>query len=112
MCRVGRYHTPLSLLPASRINTPFAQLAQPQQQIIISILLTITSLLTTNPYVIVIAIDFSKAFDTVRHSSLLQKLAKLDIPDHVYNWILDYPEGHSHSSTVVFITDSPQSYVR
>jgi len=38
---------------------------------IISILHNITSLLITDPYVIVIAIDFSKAFDTVRHFSLL-----------------------------------------
>ena len=32
---------------------------------IISLLHTITNLLTANPYVIVISLDFSKAFDTV-----------------------------------------------
>jgi len=63
---------------------------------IISILHNITSLLITNPYVIVIAIDFSKVFDTVRHSSLLQKIAQLHIPEYVYNWILDFLQGHSH----------------
>ena len=57
-----------------------------------SILLAITSLLTANSYFIVIALDFSKAFDTVRHSAVLQKLAQLDIPDHIFNWISD----HSH----------------
>ena len=41
-------------------------------------------------FVIVIAIDFSKALNTVRHSSLLRKIAKLDIAEYVYNWILDF----------------------
>jgi len=50
--------------------------------------------LIPNPYVTVIAIDFSKdLFDTIRHFSLPQKL---DIPEHVYNWILDFLQGHSH----------------
>jgi len=44
--------------------------------------------LSTEPYVSVISLDFSEAFDTVRHSKLLQKLAKLDIPDH--NWLVDF----------------------
>jgi hypothetical protein len=63
---------------------------------IISLLHTITNLLTTNPYVIVISLDFSKAFDTVRHSTLLEKLAQLDIPDNVYNWLVNFFSGHSH----------------
>ena len=45
---------------------------------------------------IVIALDISKVTDTVRHASLLQKIAKLDFPDNVYNWLVDYFEGHSH----------------
>ena len=48
---------------------------------------------------IVIALDFSKAFDTVRHSSLLKKFAKLDLPDNVYNWLVDYHEDHSHCAS-------------
>ena len=63
---------------------------------LVSILHAITSLLTANSYVIVIALDFSKAFDTVRHSAVLQKLAQLDIPDHIFNWISDYLQDHSH----------------
>jgi len=53
-------------------------------------------MLTTNPYVIVLCLDFSKAFDTVRHSTLLEKLAQLDMPDNVYNWMVDFFNGHSH----------------
>ena len=41
-------------------------------------------------------LDFSKAFDTVRHSSLTEKLAQFDLPDNVYNWLADYFNGHSH----------------
>jgi hypothetical protein len=63
---------------------------------IISLLNTIINLLSTEPYVIVISLDFSKAFDTVRHSALLQKLALLDLPDHIYNWLADFFSHHSH----------------
>jgi len=42
---------------------------------LVFLLPTITNLLAEQPYVVVIAVDFSKAFDTVRHSTLLQKLA-------------------------------------
>ena len=52
-------------------------------------------MLLTNPYVTVISLDFSKAFDTVRHSTLLE-ISLLDIPDHVYNWIVDFFREHSH----------------
>jgi len=33
---------------------------------------------------------FSKAFDTVRHVALFEKLAQLEIPDEVFNWIKDF----------------------
>ena len=42
---------------------------------IIAILHTVRSMLSTNEYVHVFAFDFSKAFDTVRHSTLMSKLA-------------------------------------
>lgn len=63
---------------------------------LITILHTVTNLLTTNQFVVIIALDFSKAFDTVRHSSLLNKYSQMDIPDHIYNWLVDYFHGHSH----------------
>ena len=42
-------------------------------------------MLLTNPYVVVnICLDFSKAFVTVRHSTLLEKMSELYISDYVY----------------------------
>ena len=52
--------------------------------------------MSSEPYVIVISLDFSKAFDTVRHSSLLHKLAQLELPDNIYNWLNDFFDHHSH----------------
>ena len=63
---------------------------------IIAILQAITDMLTCHPYVHLIALDFSKAFDTVCHSTLLEKLAKLNLPDEAYNWLKDFFDGHSH----------------
>jgi len=63
---------------------------------LIALLHTITNLLTVNPYVIVISLDFSKAFDSVRHSTLLHKMAQLDIPDEVYSncCLVSFFRGH------------------
>jgi len=75
---------------------------------IIYLLHTIYHLLTTNLYVVVISLDFSKAFDTVRHSTLVDKLARLELPDEVYNWLVNYFEGHSHCTNFqqhTYITD-------
>ena len=53
-------------------------------------------MLQTNPFVVVISLAFSKAFDTVRHSSLLTKMAELDLPLPVYNWLVSFVDGHTH----------------
>ena len=55
-------------------------------------------MLDSNPFVRVIALDFSKAFDSARHSTLLEKLAMLNLSDEVYNWLKNYFDGHSHST--------------
>ena len=46
----------------------------------IAILQSVTDLLSSNQYVIVLALDFSKAFDTIRQDTLLNKMDFLDIP--------------------------------
>ena len=53
-------------------------------------------MLVNNPYVIVIALDFSKAFDTIRQVTLAEKLVQLEIPDHVYNWLCNFLIGRTH----------------
>jgi len=63
---------------------------------LISIQHNTSSLLKSNPYVTLIGLEFSKAFNMVRHSSLTQKLAALDLPDAIYNWIVNFIDGRSH----------------
>jgi len=46
--------------------------------------------------VVIVALDFSKAFDTVRHSSVMAKVAQLDLPDNIYNWLANHLHEHSH----------------
>ena len=41
-------------------------------------------------------VDFSKAFHSVRHATLLHKMASLNLPDAVYNWLVDFFTGRSH----------------
>ena len=64
--------------------------------VIIALLHTVINLLSTEPYVIVISLDFSKAFDSVRYSRLLHKFAQLDLPDHIYSWLANFFYNHSH----------------
>ena len=63
---------------------------------LIQILHTVTHLLASHDSVSVIALDFTKAFDTVRHATLLHKMANIGIPDAVYNWLVSYFCNHSH----------------
>jgi hypothetical protein len=53
-------------------------------------------MLLSNPSVSVIFLDFSKAFDTVQHSTLLEKMAWQDLPVNVYNWFVDFFSGGAH----------------
>ena len=63
---------------------------------LIAILNDLSELSQCNDYVQVIALDFSKAFDTVRHHTLMEKIAALPLPDCVYNWITCYITGRKH----------------
>jgi len=44
-------------------------------------------MLSINQYARVFSFDFKKAFDTVRHETLMYKMAQLNIPDNIYNCI-------------------------
>ena len=63
---------------------------------IIVILHTVRSMLSTIEYVHVFAFDFSKAFDTVPHSTLMSKLATMQLPDSIYNWARDFFTDRHH----------------
>ena len=74
---------------------------------IISIIHHVTSLLSDgNSYVRLIGLDFSKAFDTVKHSCILSKLSSLPISDQLYNWLVNYFQGHSHTTRFNSTTSS------
>ena len=51
--------------------------------VLIAIIAKMTELLRTNGTVVLLSLDFSKAFDTVRHAALFEKLAKLSIDDNL-----------------------------
>ena len=58
----------------------------------------ITQLLQEHDYVHLIALDFSKAFDTVRHHTLLSKLSQVPLPDCFFNWLIDYFHLREHQT--------------
>ena len=54
--------------------------------------------LNSGKTVILISLDFSKAFDMVRHQTLFEKLDKMDIDDRIFNWMISYFENRTHST--------------
>ena len=65
---------------------------------LIYLLHTLTELLQTQDYVHVIALDFSKAFDSVRHHSLVSKLANFTLPDKLHNWLVNNLSDRQHQT--------------
>ena len=63
---------------------------------IICLLHRISEMLLTNPFVHLIALDFSKAFDTVCHSTMMEKFSNFPIPDNVYNWVVNFLSDRCH----------------
>ena len=63
---------------------------------LISLFHHITSILAEHTHVHIIALDFSKAFDSVRHSALASKLAPLPLPDCIHNWLLNFLSHRKH----------------
>src|SRR6218665_142552 len=67
---------------------------------LIDLLQQITSMLQRNDYVLIVSTDFTRAFDTVRHSTLMQKMDILDLPDNIYNWIANYFKQRGHLTKI------------
>ena len=57
---------------------------------------TVCTMLSSNQYVRVFVLDFSKAFDSVRHNQLFAKFSALSIPDEIYNWITNFFTERGH----------------
>jgi len=38
----------------------------------------------------------TKTFDSISHSAISEALAGLDIPDSIYNWLVEYLKGRKH----------------
>ena len=73
-----------------------------------ALLSKITEHLESNSYVRVFSLDFSKAFDSVRHAELCIKLANLSIQDNVYNWIVSYLNNRHHCTKVMGSLSAPK----
>ena len=63
---------------------------------LIAIFSTIVDMLKDNQYVTLISFDYSKAFDTLAHYPLANKLLNLNIDPCIFNWITDYLGNRKH----------------
>ncbi|MFZ2538515.1 MAG: reverse transcriptase family protein, partial [Oscillospiraceae bacterium] len=65
---------------------------------LIAIIDSITEILRQGSSAVLISVDFSKAFDRVRHKTLLDKIDLLGTDVVIYNWIRSYLENREHST--------------
>ena len=63
---------------------------------LINLLQKISLLLEEHKYVHLIGLDFSKAFDSVRHYTLIEKITPFPIPSNVHNWLVEYLNSRQH----------------
>lgn len=61
---------------------------------------TVCAMLSNNQFVRVFVLDFSKAFDSIRHNLFLRKLSSLSIPDEIYNWIVHFFSERGHCTRI------------
>lgn len=81
--------------------------------------LALSHLETKDPYVRMLFIDFSSAFNTIIPQQLIQKLDRLGLNTSLCNWLLDFltgrPQavrvGKNTSSTITMNTGAPQGCV-
>jgi hypothetical protein len=53
-------------------------------------------MLSSSPFVRVLVLDFSKAFDRIRHSTLFDKFDQLSIPPCIHDWLVNFFTGRQH----------------
>ena len=76
---------------------------------IVAITSSITKILDNQRFARMLCLDFSKAFDTVRHSSVIEQFGNLDIPDSIYNWLCSFFTGRSHLTKFQGLTSGIQN---
>src|SRR6218665_1898240 len=65
---------------------------------LVDLLQKVTDLLRENEYIVLATVDFSRAFDSVKHMPLMEKMNLLELPDCIYNWMVHYFESRGHST--------------
>ena len=63
---------------------------------IVDITNSVSVMLKTNKYVRCLTNDFSKAFDSVDHLTLIQKLKVLNIADNIIQWVVSFRKQFVH----------------
>src|SRR6218665_1823126 len=82
---------------AENIKDPFAfRPTGSTTAAIIDLLQQTSNMLLNNDFVVIVSTDFSKAFDTVSHQAMFDKMGSLDLPDEIYNWMVSYYSNRSH----------------
>ena len=54
---------------------------------LIALFQQLSNMLQHNEYVMLFSMDFFRAFDTIRHQLVMQKMGALDLPDNIFNWL-------------------------
>lgn len=65
---------------------------------LVDLLQTTPDLLLQHEHVVIFSFDFTRALDRVNHYALSQKLLLLDMPDQIYNWMIDFFRDRDHSA--------------
>jgi len=55
-------------------------------------------MLEENDHVVIISMDYTKAFDSIRHEAITQPLSLLEMSYSIYNWLVRYHEDRRHVS--------------
>jgi hypothetical protein len=63
---------------------------------LITLFQKMSQMLATSSFVRVIVLDFSKAFDSIKHSTLIEKYADLELPHSIHDWLVDFFTGRQH----------------
>ena len=57
---------------------------------LIDLLQKTMDMLRDNEYIVIISVDFIRAFDRVRNHALSLKYLQLDLLDNIHNWLMDF----------------------